>query len=136
MMKALYKFSILSIILIFGSCMTTIKPYVMEDSGKTINLNMDDPFEVALRANGSTGYEWIIMPYDETVLQQVGDPTFVADDDRIGSGGMQTFHFKTIGEGATTLTMVYKRKWEEPKPDDQTFELKVVCGTMGRILDE
>lgn len=135
-MKSFTRFLFIALIAMAASCTCITEPYTMDDNGSTVNLSMDDPFEVSLRANGSTGYQWIILPYDETVIEQIGEPEFKADDDRIGSGGMQTYKFKTVGEGSTELKMVYKKRWEDPKPEDKTFELKVVCGTMGRILEE
>ena len=127
---------IILILLVMLGLVSCTGPLTINDSGKTINLSMDDPFEVILRSNGSTGYQWVIMPYDSSIIEQVGQPVFVADDDRIGSGGDLKFRFKTIGEGNTRLHMVYKRRWESTKPDDKTFELEIVCGTMGRILEE
>lgn len=132
-MKELKTILVLIVVLLLNACSG---PMTIEDSGKTINLSMDDPFEVVLRSNGSTGYQWVILPYDSSVIEQVGQPEFVADDDRIGSGGDLTFRFKTVGEGSTRLIMIYKRKWEDPDPDNKTFELEIVCGTMGRILEE
>ena len=111
-------------------------PYTMENSGSTINLGNDDPFEVELVGNPSTGYTWQVASFDSTVIKQVGEPEYVTKDDRIGSSGMYTFKFQTIGDGQTRLLMVYKRKWEEHTLHDKTFEMEVVVGTMGRILEQ
>lgn len=107
--------------------------YTIEDNGSTINLSNDDPFEIQLKGNASTGYSWQVISYDSTIIQQVGDKEYVPNDDKVGSPGMVTFKFKTIGIGETSLILVYKRSWEELSDDDKSFTLKVVVGTMGRI---
>lgn len=111
-------------------------PYTIEDSGSTVNMSVDGVFEVDLSGNASTGYTWQIVSFDSTVIEQVGDPVFVPKDDKIGSGGIVTFKFSTIANGETTLLMVYKRKWEEHKLHDKVYEMKIVVGTMGRIMEE
>lgn len=111
-------------------------PYTFENSGSTINLSTYDPFEIELEGNASTGYTWQIVSYDSTVIKQVGEKEYKANDDRTGSAGTYTYKFQTIGDGQTTLVLVYKRKWEEHTLHDKTFEMKVVVGTMGRILEE
>jgi inhibitor of cysteine peptidase len=111
-------------------------PYTINDSGSTINLGIDDPFDVQLSGNASTGYTWEIISYDSTVVKQLGEVKFIPDDDRIGSGGNYLYSFQTVAAGQTDLVMVYKRRWDEHKLHDKTFRLKVVVGTMGRILEE
>lgn len=74
-------------------------PYTIEDSGITVNLTNDDPFEIALEGNASTGYTWQVMLFDSTVIKQVGKSELSSNDGRIGSGGMITFKFQTIGDG-------------------------------------
>lgn len=112
-------------------------PFTDEDNGKTVNLSIDDPFEIELEGNASTGFTWQIMPYDSTVIKQVGEPEFKSNDEgRIGSGGIITFKFQTIADGQTELLLVYRRRWEEHKPPTKMFKMKIVVGTMGRILEE
>ncbi len=135
-MKKIKLFLFLSIFLAINISCVEQKPLTILDSGKTINFSMDDPFQVQLRSNASTGYEWVILPFDTTIVKLQGEPDFIADDNRIGSGGNLTYSFSTVGEGSTTIEMVYKRKWEKPMAEDKTFTLNVVCGTMGRILSE
>ncbi len=131
-----YKIYIPILILVVFLIASCAGPYTMENSGSTVNLGNDDPFEIELNGNPSTGYEWQIVSYDSTVIKQVGKHDYKTSDDRIGSAGLYTFKFQTIGDGQTNLLLVYKRKWEEPTVDDKTFEMKIVVGTMGRILED
>ena len=132
-MKNLKKIFLSLVVMSLISC---AGPYTMKDSGKTVNLGIFDPFQVELHGNSSTGYKWEITAYDSTVIEQIGNVSYKADDDKIGSGGLYTWSFKTIGAGESNLLFVYKRPWEENSTDDKTYNLRVVCGTMGRILSE
>ncbi len=116
-----------------SACMN---PIVIEDSGKTYNLSEDDPFQVNLPGNPTTGYAWYLLPYDETVVEQLGEPAYKVNDDKIGSGGLYSYHFKTTGSGATNLYFQYKRKWDTVSAPSRSFEVRIVSGTMGQILDE
>lgn len=133
-MKTLTKISFIFITAIFiSSC---AGPFTVDDNGTTVNLGIDDPFEIELVGNASTGYTWQVMPFDSTVIEQVGEPEFESNDGRIGSAGAITFKFQTIAAGQTDLLLVYRRKWEENEPPAKTFEMKIVVGTMGRILED
>jgi len=123
--------SLLSIIAV--SC---AGPYTFEDSGSTVNLSVDDVFEIDLETSGTTGYIWKLMNYDTTVVVLVGEPEFKSKDDRIGSAGIKTYKFKTVANGATDLLLVYRKRWEEHEQHPKMFKMKVVVGTMGQILDE
>ena len=127
---------ILTLIVITISTVSCVGPYTIEDSGTTVNFSTDDPFEIVLPGNASTGYTWQVMPFDSAVIKQVGKPEFKPKDDRIGAGGEITFKFQTIADGQTDLLLVYRRGWEENEPAAKKFEMKIVVGTMGRILED
>jgi len=103
-----------TITIFFFSMMVTscTGPYTMENSGSTINLGLDDPFEIELESNASTGYSWNIVSFDSTVIKQMGEKVYTSNDDKPGSPGLATFKFSTIGAGETTIVLVYKRNWE------------------------
>ncbi|RLD78865.1 MAG: hypothetical protein DRJ10_09680 [Bacteroidetes bacterium] len=133
-MKNLIKISLIVVVALFVS--SCAGPFTIDDNGKTVNLTIDDPFEIDLAGNASTGYSWQILPYDSTVIKQVGKPEFKSNDSgAVGSGGIITFKFQTVADGQTNLRMVYGRKWEQNVPAAKSFEMKIVVGTMGRILE-
>ena len=128
---------ILIFVLLSGMFLTFCAgPFTEKDNGRTINLGIDDPFEIELTGNPSTGYIWEPVSYDTLLVKQVGEAGLEPGSDDIGSGGKYTFRFQTVAAGQTTLVLIYYRKFEENKPPAKTFELKVVSGTMGRILEE
>lgn len=126
-------FSLFLVLIGITSCMN---PIVIKDSGMTYNLSEDDPFSIELPGNPTTGYVWTLLPYDQTVVTQLGDPDYQVNDDKIGSGGLYTYKFQTVGDGQTKLVFEYCRKGDSVADPSRTFGVMIVCGTMGRILEE
>jgi inhibitor of cysteine peptidase len=95
------------------------------DDGSQVELVEGQGFVVSLEGNPSTGYTWEAVEYDEQILRQVGEPSFTPESDALGASGTQTLRFEAVGEGRTTLRLVYHRPWEDAEPE-QTFSVEVV----------
>lgn len=121
------------IVIFVTSC---VSPYAIAEGGRTVNLTIDEQFKIELEGNASTGYIWQVMPFDTTVIQQVGEPEFKSKDGRIGAGGKITFTFRAIADGHTDLSLVYHRRWEKDQPPAKKFEMKLVVGKTGRKVKD
>ncbi|MBI9038981.1 MAG: protease inhibitor I42 family protein [Bacteroidales bacterium] len=131
------KLIVLFLALIFSlSFYSCSGPYTVEDDGRTIELGIDDPFEIELDGNPTTGYIWDILSYDSTIIKQIGKADYQAISDAIGAGGKYTFKFQTIAAGSTILQLIYYRSFEKNVPPAKTFQMKIISGTMGRIEAE
>jgi len=109
-------------ICLLAGCVGEVKTYT--DSGQTIDIGVDQEFVIALGSNPTTGYSWQ-ESYDESILELIGDestykPGKEAKQGVVGAGGVEYFRFKTLKTGETEITLVYKRPWEEPTPQDVT----------------
>ena len=105
--------------LIIG-CVGTVKTY--DDSGQPIDIGLNREFVIALGSNPTTGYGWQVT-LDESMLElveQTYKPGEEVKDSVVGAGGVEYFSFKTLKKGETEITLVYKRPWEEPNPEDET----------------
>jgi inhibitor of cysteine peptidase len=96
------------------------------DNGNAINLTVDQTFSLTLPSNPSTGYSWKIIDDDRSILLPLGEPQFnlASGTPMPGAGGTETFTFKGVSPGVTTLTLVYVRPWETnitPTPDDTWY---------------
>ena len=111
-------------------------PYTMKDNGRTLELQLDSPFEVELEGNPTTGYSWQVVEMDTNVIRQTGEPVYEPSGDKPGSGGVYTFRFRTVADGESLLVLVYSRPFEPDKEPVKTFRLKIISGTMGRITGE
>ncbi|MBI4673171.1 MAG: protease inhibitor I42 family protein [Chloroflexi bacterium] len=99
------------------------------DNGSKLTLHVGDVLNLALDSNPSTGYSWHLTQNDEQVLLPLGEPQFTLGNQTPmpGAGGTETFQFKAVGKGQTTLTLVYMRPWEKdttPTPQN-TFSVTV-----------
>ena len=117
------KFLILMVVLaicLLAGCVGEVKTYT--DSGQTISIGANQEFVIALGSNPTTGYGWQ-ESHDETMLELVErtyKPGKEAKQGLVGAGGVEYFRFKALKTGETEITMVYKRPWEEPTPQDVT----------------
>ena len=101
-------------------CVKEVGTYT--DSGQTVDIGVKQEFVIAIGANPTTGYDWEVS-LDETMLE-MGEMTYKmaeeAEHEIVGAGGVDYFRFKALKAGETEITMVYKRSWEEPTPQDET----------------
>ena len=100
------------------------------DSGSFVNLDVGETFQLVLEANPSTGYVWEVDPAASAsnVLEQVGEPSFVASSPAVGSGGKTTFTFRATADGAALLNIRYRRPFEPAVAPLRTFEVNVSVG--------
>lgn len=91
-----------------------------------VGLEVGDILEVVLPANRSTGYDWEVGFYNQSVLEPYGEPEFSSNSANLGAEESEKLHFEAIGEGETQLILVYQRPFENEDVEQQIFEIKVV----------
>jgi inhibitor of cysteine peptidase len=115
---------------LFSGCGANGTSLTEADNGKTINLQPGETLTLTLESNPTTGYSWQVMELDNAVLAQEGDPEYKQSsgaEGLVGAGGTETFRFKTIGSGETSLSLGYMRPWESVPPVE-TFTIQVDVG--------
>jgi len=103
---------------ILAGCVGEIKTYT--DSGQRIDIGVNQEFVIALGSNPTTGYGWQ-ESYDQNMLELVEKTYELGEEAKqglIGAGGVDYFRFKPLKIGESEITLVYKRPWEEPTPQD------------------
>jgi inhibitor of cysteine peptidase len=87
-------------------------------TGDTFETTVGKTFTIALDANMTTGYNWSQTIKDTNVVAYVDNAYMaaVADPQVVGGGGTDTFTFKAVGKGTTTITLAYARPWESLPP--------------------
>jgi inhibitor of cysteine peptidase len=124
----------ISLVLVALTLLAACKPAVAitlteQDNGRTIEISKDSTFAVTLQSNPTTGYAWTVAIVDSTVVQQQGDKEYKqgnTDANIVGAGGAETFTFRAMAAGQTTLQLIYSRSWETDIPPIQTFEVTLV----------
>jgi inhibitor of cysteine peptidase len=87
-------------------------------TGDTFETTVGKTFTIALDANATTGYNWSQTTKDTGVVAFV-DNAYLAearDPQVVGGGGTDTFTFKAVGKGTTTISFAYARPWESVPP--------------------
>ncbi|MBA7698350.1 hypothetical protein ES703_107027 [subsurface metagenome] len=94
-----------------------VKTYV--DPEKKISVGLEEEFIIALDSNPTTGYDWEEShdPYKLILIEKNYEPDEKAEG-LVGAGGTQYFRFTSQKTGETEITLVYKRPWEDPTPQD------------------
>ena len=113
---------------LFSSCGTNGASLTSADNGKQITLQSGDVMTLTLESNPTTGYSWQVLAIDNGVLVRDGDPTYKGASGSVkvvGAGGTETFRFKAVGAGETSLELGYMRPWEDVPPIE-TFLVQIV----------
>ena len=83
-------------------------------------------FSITLDSNPSTGYSWVSL--FDTKFLELRDRSFESKDKeskRMGRWSKEVFTFNPIKHGNTTITMIYKRAWEENGIQTVNFNVKI-----------
>jgi inhibitor of cysteine peptidase len=89
------------------------------DPAQPISVAAGSEFDLALKSNQSTGYQWVLV--DSAAL---GPLRFVSKDyvipreyrDNNGAGGTERWIFRGQSAGDGVVALVYKRPWESVPP--------------------
>jgi len=128
LMRTIVVMSFFLALALFSGCGTNGTSLTDADNGKQITIKSGDVVTVTLESNPTTGYSWQVIEIDNAVLLQDGDPEYKqspGSEGLVGAGGTETFRFKAIGNGETSLGLGYMRPWESVPPI-QTFTIQVI----------
>ena len=127
LMRTFVVLSFFLVLALFSGCGTHGIQVTDADNGKQITLQSGQVVTVTLESNPTTGYSWQVMEIDNAILVQEGDPEYKqasGTSGLVGAGGTETFRFKAVGTGETTLSLGYARPWESVPPI-QSFTIQV-----------
>ena len=128
---------LVAVFFILSCVLICARSFTKKDDGREVNVPIDDIFEIQLAGNPTTGYRWENVSEKSDAVEQIGEPEYEATGkNMIGSGGVFIFKFKAKSAGSAVLNFIYHRSFEKDVPPVETFEMKIVVGMMGQILDE
>ena len=99
------------------------------DPSKPIEMRRGAEFDIALKSNQSTGYQWVLA--DSAALapvRLVGKEYTIPrkNRDANGAGGTETWTFAAPDPGQGEIRLVDKRPWETVPPIERaTFRVRV-----------
>jgi inhibitor of cysteine peptidase len=92
------------------------------------SVDVDDIVVVILGSNPTTGFSWpdIAQISDSGVLKQT-EHQFIPPGQTgvVGASGKDTWSFKAIKNGTTTILMDYVRPWESERESEWTFSATI-----------
>lgn len=84
-------------------------------------------FAVSLPANRTTGFSWALgAPLDTDLLALVEQRYIGPESTLPGAGGRSEWRFRGVAPGATQLTFIYRRPWEEGVAPARTMVYSVL----------
>ena len=110
--------------LCYQACVTLAE----EDDGGAMTVALSQCVELRLRANHTTGYQWVLAVLDETVLARTDwrydvDPHLPG---MAGVGGTEVWSFEGRSPGTTRLRLEYRQPWMPADTEpDELFEVTV-----------
>jgi predicted secreted protein len=110
--------------IVFSSCKEKVVKY--SDSGKTINLVVDQILKVQLPGDAASGSDWRQMAYNDSVIIRKGKGNYMLGDGQSSDPGMYIFKFRAIAPGKSKLLMEYGDKRDSDEPATRKFELDIV----------
>ncbi len=116
---------VLALGLVAGCRSSAEQILTMQASGETVQFQPGGIFTIELRSNPTTGLKWQVLEIgDEKVLELVGHKyEEAATSEGIASAARtETWRFRAVGRGSSSLKMVYLRPGEKPV---DTFSLQV-----------
>lgn len=99
-------------------------------AGHTTSVRSGEFLSVRLPANPSTGFAWVLRPWDEAVLTPSTPFSAVEPgprgDGQVGTPGEAVWRFSAGAPGTVTLTFDYRQAWsDEPPARTATFPVTV-----------
>ncbi|MFH1405267.1 MAG: protease inhibitor I42 family protein [Patescibacteria group bacterium] len=92
-----------------------------------IMTSVGDEFTVVLASNPTTGFSWK-PDFEEGIFELISKGYGAEETDLVGSGGYETFVFKSNVKGSHELKMMYMRPWESKQPTT----IKIFNVTVGK----
>jgi predicted secreted protein len=106
-----------------GSLVLTVN-----DSGRAVSIGVGQELVVRLAANPTTGYRWLLVASNESVVEVQGDSVFVQDtapSGAVGVGGVEIWRFRETHTGHQALSFEYRRTWEDPSSPVQAVTYSI-----------
>jgi len=96
----------------------------MEGKMDRIEARVDQPFEIRLQSNPTTGYQWF-ADYDYLLLSLESQDFERGESDALGASGTAILVFRPLFPGKTKVSLVYRRPWENIVADTRTYLIDI-----------
>ena len=104
---------------------------IYRDPNNIIEVSAGQFFGIALKANLTAGFAWILEIYDDTIVKIIEKKSTQPSDTKpvnsikVGEETEQIFEIEAIKPGKLEIKMKYKREWKKSSKDEKTFMIIV-----------
>jgi C1A family cysteine protease len=104
------------------------------DNGSAVNVN-GEVLVLNLESNPSTGYGWQVQGLNARVLRQLQPSEWLPDSQgKLGGWGTEVLRFAAVGQGHSSLNLIYARPWETTAPAN-TFSMEVMVTELSKDVN-
>lgn len=107
-------------LILIAACSAAFAETLTEkDAGQTIHIKLNEPINIILKANITTGYKWHYTS-EQSESYQVLNESYKVDkhpEGMVGVGGHSIYQINPTQKGTLTITARYFRPWEQFNPD-------------------
>jgi inhibitor of cysteine peptidase len=96
-----------------------------EDSGRSLDLRLQQTIRISLGENPTTGYRWQILEDGAPILHLSNDSFQRGSSTAVGAGGTRVLEFLASSAGTASLRLGYFRP-SDPASQKNEFVLRVV----------
>ncbi|MFA6357549.1 MAG: protease inhibitor I42 family protein [Candidatus Omnitrophota bacterium] len=110
------KKTIFSLLIIFLICIVSIV-FAGQDFSrkfKVIRVPLGKVIAIPLDSNPSTGFSWQLVKISDKMILEFVKKEYIANSgNTVGSGGIESWSFKTLKHGTAIIVLEYVRAWEK-----------------------
>ncbi len=94
-----------------------------------------DTFQISLKENGSTGYQWDYVISDADAASLISVDSYCFSPNLIGTPVQKVWTFKAVKPGKHTIQFTYRRPWETDVEPLGTFKYDIYVSDVGRTIN-
>lgn len=102
-------------------------PLTELNNNSTVEYQLDSPFQIQLEGDAEGINKWLLDSQIEPIITLIDQNTIFKDGKKL-----YNFNFKVNVDGEKNVVLVYQNEGKQLK----MFQVKVIAGTMGRILGD
>jgi len=87
-----------------------------KDNGTTVSAWLEQPIEINLPANPSTGFSWYLVEAVGNSVASNGPAVFTPGSPGVGGPGTMSLPFLAVNVGLTALSFAYDQPWNPQNP--------------------